>query len=61
MATEMGPMAEHVQRRWRDGQAPDGDVIVFGDGRLSVVRFCTTESWSRADEILRATEWPVRR
>jgi hypothetical protein len=30
MGTDAEPMAEHVQRWWRDGQAPDGDVIVFG-------------------------------
>ncbi|WP_234365307.1 hypothetical protein [Streptomyces sp. RTd22] len=59
MTTDAGPMAEHVQRRWRDGEAPDGDVIVFGDGRLSVMRFWATDSWARADEVLRATEWTV--
>ncbi|MFI0816944.1 hypothetical protein ACH4TX_10600 [Streptomyces sp. NPDC021098] len=52
----MGTDAD-VQRRWRDGQAPDGDVIVFGDGRLSVMRFWATEGWSRAEEVLQATEW----
>ncbi|WP_421109429.1 hypothetical protein [Streptomyces sp. NEAU-S77] len=59
MATGMGPMAEYVQRRWREGQAPDGDLIVFGDGQLSVMRFWGAERCSRADEILRATEWTV--
>ncbi|WP_246097723.1 hypothetical protein [Streptomyces botrytidirepellens] len=59
METGMGPMAEYVQRRWREGQAPDGDLIVFGDGQLSVMRFWGAERWSRADEILRATEWTV--
>ncbi|WP_106516437.1 hypothetical protein [Streptomyces himastatinicus] len=60
MGTDAEPMAEHVQRWWREGQAPDGDVIVFGDGRLSVMRFWTTECWSRAEEVLQATEWTVR-
>lgn len=57
---------EPTRSRWRNTfngggakGAPDGDVIVFGDDRLSVMRFPTTECWSRTEEILRATEWTV--
>ncbi|OKJ77606.1 hypothetical protein [Streptomyces sp. CB02460] len=61
------PMARLVHRRWRDREAPDGDVIVFADGSLRVMDLLRTqppggsgdpraESWHWL-EILRATEW----
>ncbi|MFC8536319.1 hypothetical protein ACFUJY_20540 [Streptomyces sp. NPDC057249] len=62
-----GSMAELVHRRWREREAPDGDVIVFADGSLRVMDLVRTQSPDRPDdpraerwhwlEILRATEW----
>jgi hypothetical protein len=59
--------ADEVRRRWRAGEAPDGDFIVFADGSLSVMRltrYCPAarpdnrraERWEW-DEILWTTAW----
>ncbi|ROQ59165.1 hypothetical protein EDD93_6551 [Streptomyces sp. 840.1] len=60
-------MARLVRRRWRDREAPDGDLIVFADGSLTVMDLLCmqrpdrpddpqAESWHWA-EVLRATQW----
>ncbi|GAA2288182.1 hypothetical protein GCM10010149_38400 [Nonomuraea roseoviolacea subsp. roseoviolacea] len=59
--------AREVRRRWRAGEAPDGDVIVYADGSLSVMDLTCfssphgledprAERWEWV-ELLRATAW----
>ncbi|MDJ0343367.1 hypothetical protein QMK19_19610 [Streptomyces sp. H10-C2] len=61
------PAAQAVRDRWRAREAPEGDVIMFADGSLAVMRLMRfspadrlhdrrAEQWSWW-ELLRATEW----
>lgn len=60
-------MARQVRRRWHDREAPDGDVIMFADGSLTVMELLRMRPPDRLDdpraeswhwtETLRATEW----
>jgi hypothetical protein len=59
--------ADEVCRRWRAGEAPDGDFLVFADGSLSVMSLVRYSRAVRRDdpraerwewnELLRATAW----
>lgn len=55
----MDAMEVDVQARWRAREAPDGELIVFGDGTLSVMEFQEFAAPARWEwrEILRARLW----
>ncbi|MCO6004922.1 hypothetical protein NE236_08005 [Actinoallomurus purpureus] len=59
MANNQAVTVEDVQARWRAREAPDGDLILFGDGTLSVMEFHEFADpirweWS---EVVRAKQW----
>lgn len=57
MASDQVVTINDVQARWRARQAPDCDLIVFGDGTLSVMELSATPTQWEWSEILRATQW----
>ncbi|WP_344587962.1 hypothetical protein [Actinomadura vinacea] len=48
-----------MQARWRARQAPDGDLVLLGDGSLSVMELQVYADLARWDwwEIVRAEQW----
>ncbi|GLY79948.1 hypothetical protein [Actinoallomurus iriomotensis] len=51
--------ADDVQARWRARRAPDGDLVLFGDGTLAVMElqeFTGSPQWEWR-EIVRARQW----